>query len=86
MAQGERLEQEDHLDQTAHLVNLDPKDLLDMSASQAKWVHLAKGGLRALQGRQVKMENPAKQEIVEKLDSRDHQDPEDFQVHLGLLD
>lgn len=53
---------------------------------QGIWVHLAKGDLRALQGNQVKMEKQAKQEIMEKLDSPDQQEPEGFQVHLGLLD
>lgn len=57
-----------------------------MSAIQAIWVQLGKGDLRALQGSQVKMENQAKQETEEKLDSLDQQEPEDSRVHLGLLD
>lgn len=86
MAPGERLEREDLLDQTAHLVKLDLKDLLEMLAIQGTWVHLAKGDPRALQGNQVKMVNQAKQETMEKLDSLDHQDPEGFQEHQGLPD
>lgn len=86
LAQGERLEQEDLLGQVAHLAKLDPKDLLEMLAIQGIWVHLGKGDLRALQGNRVKMENQANQEILEKLDSLDQREPEDFQVHLGHLD
>lgn len=56
-----------------------------MSVIQAKWVHLGKGDLRALQGNQVKMGSRAKPEILEKLDSLDQQVLEDFLVHLGLL-
>lgn len=85
VAQGGRLEQEDLLGQMAHLVKLDLKDLLEMLVIQDTWGHLGKGDLRALQGNQVKMENQANQETVEKLDSLDQRVPEDFQVHLGLL-
>lgn len=80
------MEQEDLLGQVAHLVKLDPKDLMDSSAIQGTWVLVGKGDLKALQGNQVKMEKQAKQEIAEKLDSLDHRDPEDFQERLGLLD
>lgn len=86
MAQGEKLEQEDLLVQMAHLVHLEHKDLLEMSAIMDIWVNLAKEDLKALQGNQVKMVKQANQEILEKWDSLDQQDPEGFQVHLGLLD
>lgn len=57
-----------------------------MSAIQGIWVRLGNGDLRALQGNRAKMEKQANQEIAEKLDSLDQREPEDFQVHLGLLD
>lgn len=79
------MEEEDPLGQTALLVKLDSRDLLEMLEIQGIWVHLAKGDLRAPQGKQVKMEKQANQVIPEKWDSQDQQDQEDFQVHLAPL-
>lgn len=84
MAPGERTEQEDLLGRMDHLVKLDHKDLLEMLVILDIWVHRGREDLRALWGSQVKMENQAKQEIVEKLDSLDQQGLEDFLEHLGL--
>lgn len=85
MAHGERLEPEDLQGPAEHLVNLAHKDPLEMLVIQDTWVHLDKGDLRALQGKQAKTEKRANQEILEKLDSLDQQDLEVFLEHPGLL-
>lgn len=85
MAHGERLEPEDLQGPTAHRVTLAHKDPLEMLVIQDIWVHLDKGDPRDLQEKLAKMENQAKQEILEKLDSLDQRGLEVFLEHPGLL-
>lgn len=85
MEPGEKLEQEDHPDQTAHLVTLDLKDLQEKLVIRVIWVHQGRGDRKAHQENQAKMESLADQETLEKLDFQDHREQEDFLVHLVRL-
>lgn len=81
-----RLEHEDLLDQMVHRVMPDHKDLLEMLVIQDRWVQLARGVLKAQQGKQAKTEKQAHPEILGRWASLAQLELEDFQGHPDLQD